>query len=46
VKVRFRLESFEKDGEMFTKIAKIKLHFTTTKLFLNLQNLFNGENRF
>ncbi|CAG9804152.1 unnamed protein product [Chironomus riparius] len=43
VKVKFKMEPFVKDGKTYTKIGKHKSLLSTSKLSLNLENLFNGN---
>ncbi|XKL62176.1 hypothetical protein PGB90_002009 [Kerria lacca] len=36
-------EPIEKNGEIFWILKKMKFDFTTSKLYINLENLFNGD---
>lgn len=46
VKIKLKLEPYEKNGEIYTKIAKIKLLFSVKKFNVKLDNLFNGKQNF
>lgn len=46
VKLKLKVEPFERDGEMYAKIVKFKLLFTIGKFNINLENLFNGKINF
>lgn len=44
IKLKLKLEPFEKNGETYVKIAKFKLNFSISKFQIHLENLFNGKN--
>lgn len=43
IKMKLKLETFEKNGESYVRVSKSKLLFNVKKFYVNLENLFNGK---
>lgn len=41
--MKFRGKPFEKDGESYLKIQKMKIVFDASRMIVHLDNLFNGD---